>query len=85
MQELVTHFHSILNKSDVVEQFKQISQNFMMGTYNALPYYEHCVSALGDKFDEIFPELLALLPDISKQQVKINCSSSFLDLMAKLD
>ena len=45
---------------------------FRDGTYYAQPYYEHCKAALGDKFDDIFPELLAMLPDIVKQQVNFD-------------
>lgn len=50
-------------------EFKTISQMFRENAYNAVPYYEHCKLALGDRFADVFPELLALLPDIGKQQV----------------
>lgn len=39
--------------------------------YNADSYYDHVKIALGDEFESIFPELIALLPDINKQKVKI--------------
>ncbi|XP_059613471.1 E3 ubiquitin-protein ligase ZNF598 isoform X2 [Phlebotomus argentipes] len=65
---LLRHFQDALKSSAAVKEFHAISQMFMKNKYNALPYYEHCVSALGEKFNEIFPELLALLPDITKQQ-----------------
>lgn len=68
-QDLVIQFHGILQQPNVVDEFKMISQLFITGSYLAQPYYEHCLIALGDKFDTIFPELLVLLPDISKQQV----------------
>lgn len=50
-------------------EFKTISQMFRENAYNAVPYYEHCKLALGERFADVFPELLALLPDIGKQQV----------------
>lgn len=68
-QDLVTQFYGVLQRPDIVDEFKMISQLFITGSYLAQPYYEHCVAALADKFDAVFPELLALLPDISKQQV----------------
>lgn len=65
---LFAHFQQN-EQPEAVEQFKEISRMFIHGSYHALPYYEHCKFALKDKFDVIFPELLVLLPDISKQQV----------------
>lgn len=31
-------------------------------------FYEHCKVVMGDSFEEVFPELLVLLPDVEKQQ-----------------
>ncbi|XP_055535253.1 E3 ubiquitin-protein ligase ZNF598 [Wyeomyia smithii] len=67
-QNLVTHFQRALKKPDALAEFRTISQMFRDGVYNPAPYYEHCKAALGDRFTEIFPELLALLPNITKQQ-----------------
>lgn len=67
-QALFAHFQNTIANPDVVESFKIVSQLFINNAYHALPYYEHCRIALADKFDAIFPELLVLLPDISKQQ-----------------
>ncbi|KAG4078768.1 hypothetical protein HA402_015358 [Bradysia odoriphaga] len=64
---LFAHFQEN-EQPETVEQFKEISKMFISGSYHALPYYEHCKFALKEKFDVIFPELLVLLPDISKQQ-----------------
>lgn len=64
---LFAHFQRN-EEPEAVEQFKAISKMFIHGSYRAEPYYEHCKFALKDKFDVIFPELLVLLPDISKQQ-----------------
>lgn len=65
----MTNFQNTLTTANVIEEFRKISQMFRDGSYGTQPYYEHCKVALGDQFNEIFPELLALLPDISKQQV----------------
>lgn len=67
---LFEHFQEN-EEPETVEQFKEISKMFISGSYHALPYYDHCKFALKDKFDVIFPELLVLLPDISKQQVSV--------------
>ena len=48
--------------------FKVLSGEFRKGEINAVLYYQRCQEILGKKnFAEIFPELLALLPDIEKQ------------------
>lgn len=73
---LFAHFQQN-EQPEAVEQFKEISKMFIHGSYHALPYYEHCKFALKDKFDVIFPELLVLLPDISKQQVSPLCVCVF--------
>ncbi|XP_062552765.1 E3 ubiquitin-protein ligase ZNF598 [Armigeres subalbatus] len=67
-QSLVTHFQRALKKPEALNEFRTISQMFRDGMYNPAPYYEHCKVALGEKFSEIFPELVALLPNITKQQ-----------------
>lgn len=49
--------------------FKILSGQFRQGLIDAVTYYISCQSLMGDAdFDRVFPELLALLPDISKQQ-----------------
>lgn len=58
-------------------EFLNISKLFRRDKCNAKAYYEHCETVLGDRFETIFPELLALLPDISKQQVGI---AKYIDL-----
>uniref|UniRef100_A0A182MP14 RING-type E3 ubiquitin transferase n=1 Tax=Anopheles culicifacies TaxID=139723 RepID=A0A182MP14_9DIPT len=67
-QVLVTHFQKALKNQDALMEFRTISQMFRDGQYEASAYYEHCKHALGDRFNEIFPELIALLPTIAKQQ-----------------
>ncbi|XP_067630809.1 E3 ubiquitin-protein ligase ZNF598 isoform X2 [Eurosta solidaginis] len=67
-QQLVSLFQGALNTPEAMAEFRYISQKFREGVYKTQPYYEHCQAALKDRFDYIFPELLALLPDINKQQ-----------------
>lgn len=62
-------FKQTLKTNEALGEFKTISQMFRENAYSAMPYYDHCRVALGDRFADIFPELLALLPDIGKQQV----------------
>ncbi|XP_069125054.1 E3 ubiquitin-protein ligase ZNF598-like [Argopecten irradians] len=51
------------------DKFKTWAGEFRNGKMLASDYYEKCECLLGkDNFTAIFPELLALLPDISKQQ-----------------
>lgn len=75
---LVSHFSKALDTAALTE-FRTVSQLFRDGSCNANAYYGHCESVLGDRFEAIFPELLALLPDIQKQQVnlKSNCGKIF--------
>lgn len=70
-QTLVTNFQQALAPL-AMQQFRTASQMFRDGTLDSQVYYDHCKEALDEKFDEIFPELLALLPDIAKQQVSIS-------------
>lgn len=57
-------------KPPAVDEFINISKLFRRDKCNARAYYEHCEAVLGERFESIFPELLALLPDINKQQVR---------------
>lgn len=56
-------------KAPMVDEFRNVSKLFRSGSLFSKAYYEHCEAVLGDRFESIFPELLALLPDINKQQV----------------
>jgi len=67
-RELPFHFQQALPTPEAFNKFRNISSQFRQGSYNAPAYFEECRMALKDRFDDIFPELLALLPDISKQQ-----------------
>lgn len=54
---------------ETLDEFKEISVAFRRGSLAAPEYYAHCREMLGPaNFKELFPELLALLPDIPKQQ-----------------
>lgn len=66
---MVGFFKDALKTPEGLEEFRHISQMFREGVYKADAYYQHCQAALKDNFDKVFPELLVLLPDISKQQV----------------
>lgn len=67
-RDLIEKFMSILNSNDVIREFKNYSELFRSGTLPASKYYDHCKCILGPDFEEVFPELLVLLPDIEKQQ-----------------
>ncbi|KAI8796844.1 zinc finger protein 598 [Biomphalaria glabrata] len=55
--------------TDAFANFKALSGQFRQGVMEASDYYLSCLALMGDKnFEFIFPELLALLPDITKQQ-----------------
>lgn len=68
-QALVNEFQKTLKTSESMQEFRHVSQMFRDGNYFAKSYYETCKFVLGAGFESIFPELLALLPDIQKQQV----------------
>jgi len=56
-------------KSLEFKQFKEISGKYRIGQMDSEVYYVQCRELLDEKnFGEVFPELLALLPDIEKQQ-----------------
>ncbi|XP_035788924.1 E3 ubiquitin-protein ligase ZNF598-like [Anopheles albimanus] len=67
-QSLDTVFQKSLKNSTAYNEFKRMSQMFLDGQYNGAAYYEQCKCALGDRFNDTFPELIALLPNIAKQQ-----------------
>lgn len=71
-QNLIKRLMDVLNNNDVIKEFKTYSALFRNGAYPTKNFYEHCKSVLGDRFDDIFPELMVLLPDIPKQQELYN-------------
>lgn len=71
-QALVGEFQKALKSPESMQEFRNVSQMFRDGNYFAKSYYETCKHVLGSAFETIFPELLALLPDIEKQQVRLH-------------
>ncbi|OAD62261.1 hypothetical protein WN48_06999 [Eufriesea mexicana] len=66
---LVAKVNEVLMQHDQIEEFRYISGLFRQGTRNAQDYYTHCREVMGlSAFENVFPELLVLLPDIEKQQ-----------------
>ncbi|XP_050670771.1 E3 ubiquitin-protein ligase ZNF598 [Leptidea sinapis] len=65
---LVKKFAAALGDSAAMEDFKVASQAFRDSIIDADEFYRHCESVLGSKMDAVFAELIALLPDIAKQQ-----------------
>lgn len=56
-------------KSLEFKKFKDISSQYRAGGLDSQKYYDQCVALVTlEKFLKFFPELLALLPDIKKQQ-----------------
>ncbi|XP_062589412.1 E3 ubiquitin-protein ligase ZNF598-like [Saccostrea cucullata] len=54
---------------DKFTKFKSSSSDFRGGNVSAAEYYNKCSELIGsENFEEIFTELLVLLPDIEKQQ-----------------
>lgn len=68
-QKLVDQLCEVLKTPEAFNEFRLLSSSFRDGTCTAQAYYEHCQSAMSDKFQSLYPELLAMLPDIGKQQV----------------
>lgn len=67
-RDLIEKCMAVLNNGEAIREFRNYSNLFRGGTLPARMFYDHCKVVLGDKFDEVFPELLVLLPDIEKQQ-----------------
>ncbi|XP_060028602.1 E3 ubiquitin-protein ligase ZNF598 isoform X2 [Erinaceus europaeus] len=58
-------------------EFKSRSGEFRQGVISAAQYYQSCRDLLGDNFQKIFSELLALLPDTAKQQELLTAHTDF--------
>lgn len=80
-QKLIKDIANSLSKFEGrFDEFKSFSGEFRRGQISASDYYQRCRSILGEKtFEDIFPELLALLPDIDKQQQLLAIHSSCRD------
>ncbi|XP_013417528.1 E3 ubiquitin-protein ligase ZNF598 [Lingula anatina] len=61
-------------------KFKGWSGEFRKGLLQAGEYYRHCQDLFGEKqFDTIFPELVTLLPDVSKQNELLEVYNTAVD------
>ncbi|XP_034242189.1 E3 ubiquitin-protein ligase ZNF598 [Thrips palmi] len=59
----------ILRDASRQEEFRQMSILFRQGQLSSASYYKHCVDLMGEKaFNECFPEMVVLLPEIERQQ-----------------
>lgn len=58
-------------------KFKSHSGEFRQGMISAAQYYKSCRDLLGESFQKIFSELLALLPDTAKQQELLSAHTDF--------
>lgn len=67
-RDLVNKFAFALGGTEALESFRVASRAFREDIISAEEFYENCRMVLGKKLDAIFPEMVALLPDIAKQQ-----------------
>ncbi|RVE44467.1 hypothetical protein evm_010871 [Chilo suppressalis] len=67
-RDLVKKFNVALGGAAAVEDFKVASRAYRDSIISAEEFYQHCRNAVGSQFDNLFPEMVALLPDIAKQQ-----------------
>lgn len=68
-QGLVAKVSEVLGDQEPIEEFRYISGLFRKGICDAEGYYKRCRAVMGTSaFENVFSELLVLLPDIKKQQ-----------------
>ncbi|KAL1495013.1 hypothetical protein ABEB36_010503 [Hypothenemus hampei] len=67
-QNLIKRLKEILNDDEKIIEFKSLSDKFRKSDVDVTTYTNHCHRMLGERFDDVIPELLVLLPDIKKQQ-----------------
>ncbi|CAI9720090.1 E3 ubiquitin-protein ligase ZNF598 [Octopus vulgaris] len=69
-RQLITEIRTALsNDENRFDTFKSLSQDFRHGVISSQEYYRQCFDLLGsENFPNIVQELIALLPDIAKQQ-----------------
>lgn len=81
-QMLIASIQSMcVDDSSKFTDFKTISGEFRRSEIDASSYYRKCEETLGKKnFHQIFPELMALLPDIDKQQELLSVYTASLKL-----
>lgn len=65
------------DRFDTFERFKEMSTLFRKNVITAFDFYSYCVEALHPHhFEAVFLELVLLLPDIQKQQVRPSIKNS---------
>ena len=75
--QLISDIQQMLS-TDEFTRFKLCSGKFRQGVLSASEYYTKCSEVMGgDRFTKIFPELLSLLPDISRQQELLAAHTTF--------
>lgn len=67
-RSLVKKFSLALGSAAAVENFKVASRAFRDSIISAEEFYKHCKNAMGSELDSVYTDLVALLPDIAKQQ-----------------
>ncbi|RZF33255.1 hypothetical protein LSTR_LSTR017554 [Laodelphax striatellus] len=67
--ELLISLMSVLDDAEL-NGFREMSSKFRQNVISADTFYLHCLEIMGDNLPNIFPGLIAQLPDIQKQQVQ---------------
>ena len=68
--QVTTITNLVGGKSLEFQEFKALSKRFREGSLSCAEYYNKCIGVVGEgAFFAFLPELLALLPDIKKQNV----------------
>lgn len=75
--QLIQSIKDFLQSEACFSKFKSHSGEFRQGMISAAQYYKSCRDLLGENFQKIFSELLALLPDIAKQQELLSAHTDF--------
>lgn len=65
---LVAKFSIAFGSMEAMDIFKVVSKEFRDGTITGDEFYRHCENSMGNFMPTLFPELVALLPNIAKQQ-----------------
>ncbi|CAO2642201.1 E3 ubiquitin-protein ligase ZNF598 [Lemmus lemmus] len=75
--QLIQSIKGFLQSEACFSKFKSHSGEFRQGMISAAQYYGSCRDLLGENFQKIFSELLALLPDTAKQQELLSAHTDF--------
>lgn len=58
----------MVSGEETMQDFKNRSVRFHNGQLSAQKFYDYCKNVFSSNFEDFFPEMLVLLPDIGKQQ-----------------